>query len=110
MVEIKDFIALIHDKSFDQPVKNKQEAHEKRIEMSINDDYTIENLLDFSNHQNYCKLIDVDLSRQSNTKIPQQINFTGKLEEDDGATMSFVAENQQKIFLVFSLNSLIVTE
>ena len=42
--------------------------------------------------------------------IPQQINFTGKLEDDDGATMFFIAEKQQKIISNFSLNSLIVTE
>ena len=42
--------------------------------------------------------------------IPQQINFTEKLEEDDGATMFFIAEEQQKAILNFSLNSLIVTE
>ena len=30
--------------------------------------------------------------------IPQKINFTGKLEEDDGATMFFIAERQQKQF------------
>ena len=34
-VEIKDFNALIDNKPFfDQPVKNKQEAYEKLIEMS----------------------------------------------------------------------------
>ena len=39
LVEIKDFIALINNKLFfDQPVKNKQEAYEKLIEMSRNDD------------------------------------------------------------------------
>ena len=53
MVEIKDFNALIDDKLFfDQPVKSKQEAHEKRIKMSINDEYTIGNLLGFPYHQN----------------------------------------------------------
>ena len=45
-----------------------------------------------------------------NTSIPQQINFVGKLEEDDGAAMFFIAEKQQKTFLNFSLDSLIVTE
>ena len=36
--------------------------------------------------------------------IPQQINFTGKIEKDDGATMSFIAEclltaqNYSKLF------------
>ena len=28
--------------------------------------------------------------------IPQQINFAGKLDEDDGAKMFFIAENQEK--------------
>ena len=39
LAEIKDFNALIDNKPFsDQPVKNKQEAYEKLIEMSRNDD------------------------------------------------------------------------
>ena len=62
--------------------------------MSKNDDYITGKLLDFLQHQNYYKLIGVDLSRQTNTIIPQQINFTGKLE-DDGATMFFIAQKQQ---------------
>ena len=68
LVEIKDFNALIDNKPFlDQPVKNKQEAYEELIKMLRNDDYTTGNLLDFSYHQNYCKLIGTDLSRQTNT-------------------------------------------
>ena len=39
----------------------KQEPCEKLIEMSRNGDYTTGNVLDFSNHHNYYKLIDVDL-------------------------------------------------
>ena len=31
-----------------------------------------------SYHQNYYKVIGIDLSRQSNTNISQQITFTGK--------------------------------
>ena len=47
LVEIKDFNVLIDNKPFfDQPVKNKQEAYEKLIEMSRNHDYTTRNLLD----------------------------------------------------------------
>ena len=110
-VEIKDFNALIDNKPFfDQPVKNKQEMYEKRIVMSRNDDYITGNLLDYLYHQNYYKLIGIDLSRQTNTSIPQQINFAGKLEEDNGATMSFMAEKKQKTILNFSLNSLIISE
>ena len=46
--------------------------------MSENNDYTTGNLLDYVYHQNYYKLIDIDLSRQTNKNIPQQINFTEK--------------------------------
>ena len=47
--------------------------------------------------------------RQTNTNIPQQINFTEKLEEKDGATTFFIAKKQQKTIPIF-LDSLIVTE
>ena len=111
LVEMKDSKELIGNKRFfDQPVKNKQEAYEKLSEMSRNDDYTAGNLLDFSYHQNYYKLIDIDLSRQTNANIPLQINFIGKLEEDNGGTMFFIAEKEHKTILNFSLDSLIVTE
>ena len=46
--------------------------------------------------QKYEKLTDVDLSRQTNTSIPQQRNFEGKLEERYGATMFFIAKKQKK--------------
>ena len=43
--------------------------------------------------------------------IPQQINFVGKLEEDDNGKMFFIAEKQQKAILNFHfLDPLIVTE
>ena len=80
------------------------------MERSRNDDYTTGHLLDYLYHQNYYKLIGIDFSRQKNTNIPQQINFTGNLKEDDGATMFFIAEKQQKTILNFSLDSLIVTK
>ena len=52
-VEIKDFKVLIGGKSFfDVPVKNKEEIHEKIIEMSKNNDYTTGNLLDYEYFQN----------------------------------------------------------
>ena len=61
-------------------------------------------------HQKYYKLISIDLSKEANTVITQQINFTGKLEEDDVAAMFFITEKLQKAILNFSLDSLIVTE
>ena len=78
--------------------------------MSRNDDYTTGNLLDYLYHQHYYKLIGIDLSRQTNTNIPQQINFIGKLEEDDGPTMFLIAEKLQKAISNFSLDLLIVLE
>ena len=33
---------------------------------------------------------------KTNASIPQQINFTEKLEDDDGATLLFISEKQQK--------------
>ena len=89
--------------------QKKQEAYEKLIAMSRNDDYTIGNLLDFLYYQNYYKIIGLDLARQTNINIPQKINFWGKLE-DDGAKMVFITEKQQKTIAKFSLNLLIVPE
>ena len=44
---IIDFNVLIDGKSFfDLPVKNEEEAYEKIIEMSNNNEYTTGNLLD----------------------------------------------------------------
>ena len=47
----------------------------------------------------------INLSRQTNTGTPRQINFTGNLEEDDGATMFFycwkAAKNYSKFFFKF---------
>ena len=56
------------------------------------------------------KHIGIDLLRRTNANIPQRINFMGKLEEDDGATMLFVSDKQEKTILNFSLDSLIKTE
>ena len=78
--------------------------------MPRKDDYKTENLLDYLYHQNYCKRIGIDLKSQTNTNIPQIISYIGKLEEDNGAAMFFIAEKQQKMILNFSLDSLIVTE
>ena len=61
-------------------------------------------------HQNYYELIGIDLPRQVNTSIPLQINFIGKSDENDSATMLFIVEKQQKTILNFSLYLLIVLE
>ena len=74
-----------------------------------NDDYTTENLLDFSHHRNYYRLTGIDLLRQSKYEYSSTNYFCRKVEEHDGTTMLFIAEKQHKSILNFSLDSLIVT-
>ena len=57
-------------------------------------------LLDYFHHQNHYKFIGINLSRQTNTNIPQQIDFTGTLEEDDGTKMFLLLESSKKHFLI----------
>ena len=75
---------MIDGKSFfDVPVKNKEEAYKKIIEMGKNNDYTTSNLLDYEYFSKHYKLIAIDLSRQielENPDLKQQINFFGKLK------------------------------
>ena len=98
---------MIDGKSFfDLPVKNEEEAHEKIIEMSENNDYKTGNLLDFAYFKETYRLIAIDLSKQTKLKDPQQINFIGKLEEqEDGATMSFIIEKSEEATFEFLQNS-----
>ena len=70
--------------------------------MSKNDDSTTGILLDYFYHQKFYRLIGIDLSWQTNTNIPQQINFTGKLEEDDGATMFLNGSSKNIKFVEWS--------
>ena len=68
--------------------------------MLRNNNYTKENLLDYLYHLKYYKFIDTDLSRQANASIPQQIDFKGKLDENDGAIFDFY-RNYFKLFFRF---------
>ena len=59
--------------------------------------------MDYFYHQIYYKPIGIDLSRQRNISVSQ---FLFKLEEGNGVPIFFIAENQQKTTLSFSLDSL----
>ena len=85
------------EKLLDLPVKNEEEAYEKIIKMSNNNVCTTGNLLDFGYFKENYKLIAIDLSKKSKLKDPQQINFIGKLEnQDHGATMIFINEKSEE--------------
>ena len=108
-VEIKDFNVLIDRKIFfDVPIKTKEETYEKIIEMSKNNDYTNDNLLDYEYFSKHYKLIAIDLCKNielENPDLKQQINFIGKLEKDNGATMFFIIEKSEETIFNFSQNS-----
>ena len=107
-VEIKDFNVLIDGKSFfDVPVKNKEEAYEKIMSISKNNDYTTGNLLDYEYFSKHYKLIAIDLSKQSELENPdlKQVNFIGQLKEDE-ATMFFIIEKSEETTFEFSQNSM----
>ena len=101
-VRIKDFNFLIDGKGFfDLPVNNEEEAYQKIIDMSNNNDYTTGNLLDFAYFKRNYRLIAIDLSKQTKLKDPQQISFIGKLSNALGAKMFFIIENQKEPLLIF---------
>ena len=107
---MKNFNVLTDGKPFFEiPVKNKEEAHEAIIEMSKNNYYTTDNLLDYEYFKDHYKLIAIDLSKQielENPDLKQQINFTGRLEED--APMFFIIEKKEETTFDFSQNSVVV--
>ena len=105
-VEIKDLNVLIDVESFfDLPIINEEETFEKMIEMSRNNDYTTDNLLDFAYFKENYRLIAVDLSKQTKSKDPQQINFIGKLERQiNEAIMFFIIEKLEETTLEFLQN------
>ena len=90
------------------PVKNDEEAYEKIIDMSKNNDYTTGNLLDFVYLKKNHKLIAIDLSKQAKLKDPQQISFIGIHLATRAATMFFIIEKSEETCLNFSQNSVII--
>ena len=103
-VEIKDLNVLIDGKCFfDLPVNN-EEAFEKIMDISNNNDYTTGNLLDFAYFKENDKLIAIDLSKQTKLKDPQQINFIRKLDEANEATMFFIIAKSEETTFHFSQN------
>ena len=72
--------------------------------MGRNNDYTTGNLLDQEYFLKHYKSIAIDLSKQielENPDLKQQINFIGKLERSEGATMFFIIEKSEEQLLNF---------
>ena len=106
-VMVKDFNVIIDKLAFfDLPIKTEEEAYEKIIDISRNNEYTTGNLLDCEYFKKYYKLIAIDLSKQQvlqeNEDLIQQINFIGKLEE--AANVFIIIEKKENTILEFSQN------
>ena len=104
---VKDYNVIIDKLAFfDLLIKTEEEAYEKIIDISKNNEYTTGNLLDYDYFKKYCKLIAIDLSKQQvlqgNEDLIQQINFTGKLEE--AANVLIIIEKKVNTILEFSQN------
>ena len=98
-VMVKDFNVIIDKLAFfDLPIKTEEEAYEKIIEISRNNEYTTGNLLDYDYFKKYYKLTAIDLSKQQvlqeNEDLIQQINFIGRLEE--AANVFIIIEKKRK--------------
>ena len=106
-VMIKDYNVIIDKLTFfDLPIKTEEEAYEKIIDISRNNEYTTGNLLDYDNFKKNYKLIAIDLSKQQvlqeNEDLIQQINFIGRLTE--AANVFIIIEKKENTILEFSQN------
>ena len=64
-VMVKDYNVIIDKLAFfDLPIKTKEEAYEKIIDISRNNEYMTGNLLDYDYFKRHYKLIAIDLSKQ----------------------------------------------
>ena len=106
-VMVKDYNVIIHKLAFfDLPIKTEEEAYEKIIDISRNNEYTTGNLLDYDYVKKYYKLIAIDLSKQQvlqeNEDLIQQINFIGRLEA--AANVFIIIEKKENTISEFSQN------
>ena len=105
-VMVKDYNIIDKLAFFDLPIKNEEEAYEKIIDISRNNEYTTGNLLDYDYFKKYYKLIAIDLSKQQvlqeNEDLIQQINFIGRLE--NAANVFIIIEKKEHTVLEFSQN------
>ena len=105
-IMVKDFVIIDKLTFFDLPIKIEEEAYEKIIDISRNNEYTTGNLLDYDYFKRYYKLITIDLSKQQvlqeNEDLIQQINFIGRLTE--AANVFIIIEKKEHTILEFSQN------
>ena len=89
---VKDYNVIIGKLAFfDLPIKTEEEAYEKIIDISRNNEYTTGNLLDYDYFKKHYKLIAIDLSKQQ------------VLQENED-NVSIIIEKKENTLLEFSQN------
>ena len=106
-VMVEDYNIIIDKLAFfDLPIKTEEEAYEKIIDISRNNEYTTGNVLDYDYFKKHYKLIAIDLSKQQvlqeNEDLIQRINFIGRLE--NAANVFIIIEMKENTILEFSQN------
>ena len=101
-VMVKDYNVIIDKLAFfDLPIKTEEEAYEKIIDISRNNEYTTGNSFDYDYFKKHYKLIAIDLSKQQvlqeNEDLIQQINFIGRLE--NAANVFIIIEKKENTIL-----------
>ena len=93
---------------FNQPIKNDKTTYDniQKISTGQRDNYTTECLLHYIYFKEHYKVIAIDLSKQqkldTDPKAIQQINFTGKLEQDRKKQTFFITKEAKETVLNFS--------
>ena len=106
-VMVKDYNVIIDKLAFfDLSIKTEEQAYEKILDISKNNEYTAGHLLDYSYFKKHYKLITIHLSKQQvlqeNEDLIQQINFIGRLTE--AANVFIIIEKKENTILEFSQN------
>ena len=106
-VMVEDYNIIIDKLAFfDLPIKTEEEAYEKIIDISRNNEFTTGNLLDYDYFKKHYKLIAIDSSKQKvlqeNEDLIQQINFIGRLE--NSADVFIIIKKKENAILEFSQN------
>ena len=104
---VKDYNVIFYKLAFfDLPIKTEEEAYEKIIDISRNNEYTTGNLLDYDYFKKHYKLIAIDLSKQQvlqeNEDLIQQINFIARLK--NAVNIFIIIGKKENTILEFSQN------
>ena len=92
---------------FDQPGKSDMRTYDniQKIATGQEDDCTTGFLLDYPHFNEHYNLIPIDLSKQqpldADTKVIEQINFTGNQLQAEDATIFFIIEEAKEPFYMF---------